>query len=52
MASNRVVKSRLVNMLEAGVDTVMEQLELLNSDAERELSHIFSSMTLDACGRD
>ncbi len=24
MASNRVVKSRLVNMLEAGVDTVME----------------------------
>ncbi len=28
------------------------QLELLNSDTERELSHIFSSMTLDACGRD
>ncbi len=24
MASNRVVKSRLVNMLEAGVDTVIE----------------------------
>ncbi len=28
------------------------QLELLNSDTGRELSHIFSSMTLDACGRD
>ncbi len=28
------------------------QLELLNSDTGRELSHISSSMTLDACGRD
>ncbi len=28
------------------------QLELLNSDTGRELSHIFSSLTLDACGRD
>ncbi len=28
------------------------QLELLNSDTGRELSHIFSSMTLDTCGRD
>ncbi len=28
------------------------QLELLNSDTGRELCHIFSSMTLDACGRD
>ncbi len=28
------------------------QLELLNSDTGRDLSHIFSSMTLDACGRD
>ncbi len=28
------------------------QLELPNSDTGRELSHIFSSMTLDACGRD
>ncbi len=28
------------------------QLELLNSDTGRELSHIFSSMTLDACGKD
>ncbi len=34
------------NMLSDG------QLELLNSDTGRELSHIFSSMTLDACGRD
>ncbi len=29
-----------------------EQLELLNSDTGRELSHIFNSMALDACGRD
>ncbi len=28
------------------------QLEPLNSDTGRELSHIFSSMTLDVCGRD
>ncbi len=28
------------------------QLELPNSDTGRELSHIFSSMTLDACGKD
>ncbi len=28
------------------------QLELLNAVTGRELSHIFSSMTLDACGRD
>ncbi len=28
------------------------QLELLNSDTGRELRHIISSMTLDACGRD
>ncbi len=28
------------------------QLELLNADTGRELSHIFSSMTLDTCGRD
>ncbi len=29
-----------------------EQLEVLNSDTGRELSHNFSSMSLDACGRD
>ncbi len=28
------------------------KLELLNSDTGRELSHISSSMTLDACDRD
>ncbi len=28
------------------------QLELLNAGTGRELSHIFSSMSLDACGRD
>ncbi len=28
------------------------QLEPLNAGTGRELSHIFSSMTLDACGRD